>query len=116
MFTSFNRDLAAWGYLENPRLDFPQKIRMECSQLSSDPILLKSWAERMEAWIVEGDRILQNIEGALCSDMIVCGVLGQQDTICHRIFRVLCRATLTIQYMTVVVEFTLDKLGITNLE
>lgn len=108
IFTRFNRDLKAWGYLDDPRFKFDERIVEEYAAVSADPEGLDRWIQAKEEWLNEGDRILQAIEDALFSDLMV--FASESRNIRRNSHRVLCSTALSIQYMMVVVEYRLDEL------
>lgn len=116
MFTRVNRALNAWGYVEDPRLDFARRVRAESNDLSGDPDGLRKWAEDKERWIVEGDRILKQIEYILCSDLMDTAGSMHLQQVRRKAHRTFVHTALTMQYMTVVVEFVLDELNVSNPE
>lgn len=113
IFTAFNRDLALWGYLDDPRFKFADTVRREY-RLAASKKKLEEWVAEKEAWLNEGDRILQNIEDTLHSDHYSDAYYDTRE-VRRSAYRLLCRTALSMQYMMATVEFTLDELSVGNI-
>lgn len=106
ILSSINRSLKKWGFVESPRFEFTKQVADEVTAVRENADALKEWIQEREEWLLAGDRILETMEEALCTDLLA----FDQGTrhLRSRIYRLLCSAVIRVQYMIVIVEVHLD--------
>ena len=109
ILSGINRSLKEWGFVESPRFAFAEQIANEITAARANATALEAWVQAREKWLAEGDRILEAMEEALCTDVLAFDHGSRH--LRGRIYRLLCSAVVRVQYMLVIVEVQLDILS-----